>query len=108
MFNVNGLPKLTFQRDGSVVFGTGSDVSTSEFNAKQVPDNADIIIYQVGNTTACFMDIRPMGQIRSKIEPMEAAMPKPTVEGVESSAGDRFELEYETPKPKSDSEGEED
>ncbi len=105
VFNVNGLPKLTFLRDGSVVFGAGSDVSTTEYNSKQVPDNADIMFFQAGNTTACFMDIRPMGQIRSKIEPMAQAATKPTVESGDSS-GESFELDYETPKPKSDSEKE--
>lgn len=98
VFNVNGIPKVTFQRDGGVVFANGGDdVPTTEYNAKLVPDNADLIIYQAGSSTACFVDLRLTGQIRSKVEVMSEAAQRPAVSGDDSGEG-QFDIDYSSNK----------
>lgn len=88
-FDVSGLPRFTFERDGSVTFNTGSDVASSEYK-REVPDTADIVIKQVGNNSACFMDLRPPGQFRSKVVLLRDVPRKPDA-GVDSAASMAFE-----------------
>jgi len=75
--SITGLPKITFNRDGSINFATGSDVSSAIFNKEEVPSNADIIIYQASNTTACFIDLRGPGQMRCRVVPISQIPTKP-------------------------------
>jgi len=97
VFNVSGLPKVTFQRDGSLVFtGGGGDVTSTVFNATRIPENADVMVYQVANTTALFIDFKPAGQIKYKVEPIQEALVRPTARGEKED--DSFEIDYETPK----------
>jgi prepilin-type N-terminal cleavage/methylation domain-containing protein len=63
--DVKGLVGIEYQRDGSVVFLQGADVSTAKFN-KEPPESADIIVRQEGNTEALYIDIRNTGPIRPK------------------------------------------
>ena len=69
------IPFLTFQRDGTLVFDMGTDVSTVEFK-KDLPKDSDLIIKQKGNMTWSFIDFRTTGQIRTKSVPM-GIIPKP-------------------------------
>lgn len=64
-YNITGLPTITFERDGSLTFGSGSNVLSALFN-EEIPENADVIVYQKGSYTACFVDLRQTGQVRSK------------------------------------------
>jgi prepilin-type N-terminal cleavage/methylation domain-containing protein len=79
-YNVRGLPKVTYLRDGSLVFASGSDVSSNE-HKREIPEIDDIIIRQSGNATACFIDLCPTGQIRSRVVPTKSALTKPAVSG---------------------------
>lgn len=88
-FDVSGLPRFTFERDGSVTFNTGSDVASSEYK-REFPDTADIVIKQVGNNSACFMDLRPPGQFRSKVVLLREVPRKPDM-GVAEAASTAFE-----------------
>lgn len=98
VYNVSGLPRITFQRDGSLVFtGGGGDVTSTIFNAKDIPDNADVIVNQLGNTTVLFVDFKPAGQIKYKIMPVREAPTKPTALG--GADDNDFEIDYETLKP---------
>ncbi|MGQ9589039.1 MAG: pilus assembly FimT family protein [Planctomycetota bacterium] len=85
---LTGLPKILFERDGSLRFETGADVSTNFFN-EPVPSKADIVIYQTGGTTACFVDLRLAGQIRTKIVPIEGVSTGPKTPIDEGPAGAR-------------------
>lgn len=76
-----GLPKIIFNRDGSITFGSGADVPSHLFNVEGIPPKADIMIYQANNTTACFIDLRGPGQLRYRIEPTgEIPLRPPTPE----------------------------
>ena len=66
---LEGVPFLTFQRDGTLVFDVGTDVSTVTFKKDQ-PKDADLVIKQKGNQTWSFVDFRTTGQLRTKSEPM--------------------------------------
>lgn len=76
--DVRGLPKITFERDGSLTFVTGADVPISEFK-KEIPDTADIVIYSSMSNTACFIDLRLPGQMRARMVPLKENPPKPQV-----------------------------
>ena len=68
-YRVNGLFKVTFNRNGTLVFSNGcSDVPTSIYNNEENggPRTADLVILQLDATPACFIDMRPTGQVRSK------------------------------------------
>ena len=68
-YRVNGLFKVTFNRNGTLVFSNGcSDVPTSIYNNEENgrPKTADLVILQLDATPACFIDMRPTGQVRSK------------------------------------------
>jgi hypothetical protein len=73
--NVGGLFKVTFHRDGTLSFGQGSnDVPTSRYHLAGTADDGDpptgrgdIMIFQENNNSSCYIDIRPTGQVRSKI-----------------------------------------
>ena len=73
--NFNGLIKVTFHRDGTLSFGPGSsDVPTALYNIAGSSEDgdppagrADIMIFQRGNNSACYIDLKPTGQVRSKI-----------------------------------------
>jgi len=98
-YSIHDSPKITFQRDGSLVFGSGADVSSALFK-EPIPPNADIIVYQVGNHNAGYIDMRLPGQLRSKMVARETAPEKPPqlededalgrrrTEGTESSTGE--------------------
>ena len=84
-FSVTGLPKITFERDGSLTFESGSNVASSFFKDKS---NADIIIEQAGNNTVCLIDYRDTGQIRCDMVPKAEPVSRPE-DGIEDdgSAG---------------------
>jgi prepilin-type N-terminal cleavage/methylation domain-containing protein len=75
-YRTNDLFKVTFNRNGTMVFSDGcSDVATSVFNnegATGCPKTADVVIFQFDSQMACFMDVRPTGQVRSKVRPLGA------------------------------------
>jgi len=75
--NVVGLPRIIFERDGSLTFAAGADVGSNFFKEEPVPSNSDVIIYQANNTTAVFVDLRPAGQLRSKTIPIGAIVKRP-------------------------------
>ena len=85
-FRTNDLYKLTFNRNGTMVFSAGcSDVPTSIFNNDTHngrPRTADVVILQFNSQKACFIDVRPTGQVRSKVKPLRVA---PTTPGDVSS-----------------------
>ena len=74
-YRTNGLFKITFNRNGTLVFSDGcSDVPTSVYNdekniGKMPP--ADLVILQLDSTPACLIDLRPTGQVRSKTVSLE-------------------------------------
>ncbi len=74
-YRTNDLFKVTFNRNGTMVFSDGcSDVPTSVFNndgATGCPKTADVVILQLDSQMACFIDVRPTGQVRSKMRPLE-------------------------------------
>lgn len=75
--NVDGVPRVTFQRDGTLFFDVGADVGTTAF--KKDDDEittSDVLIKQKGNATWCFIDFRTTGQMRGKSVPM-GEIPKP-------------------------------
>ncbi|MBI4605702.1 MAG: prepilin-type N-terminal cleavage/methylation domain-containing protein [Planctomycetes bacterium] len=76
-FNVEGLPRIRFERDGSLTFVTGTDVGTTFFK-EAIPSQADIVIRQTMNATACFIDLRAPGQMRSKMVPTGEIAARPT------------------------------
>ena len=65
---------MTFNRNGTMVFSDGcSDVPTSVFNNEGDagrPKTADVVILQYDSPMACFIDVRPTGQVRSKSRPL--------------------------------------
>ena len=73
-YRTNDLYKMTFNRSGTMVFSAGcSDVPTSIFNndgASGRPKTADVVILQYDSQMACFIDVRPTGQMRSKMRPL--------------------------------------
>jgi hypothetical protein len=81
--SIEGLPKVTFLRDGTLLHATGSDVGSQLFQS-EIPENADIYVYQLGNTVSCAIDLRPTGQVKSKTVAMPEARPSP--EGLGLSA----------------------
>jgi hypothetical protein len=69
-YNINGLYKVTFRRDGSLEFGAGgADVPTSTYNKETdgAPANADLVVMQVDGNTAVYIDLRATGQVRAKL-----------------------------------------
>ena len=75
-FSVAGLPRITFERDGSLTFESGSNVGSAFFK-EAIPSNADIIIEQAGNNTVCYIDYKDTGQIRSKFVPKAEPVTRP-------------------------------
>lgn len=73
--SISGLYKVTFHRDGTLSFGLGSsDVTTALYNLAGTSEDgdppkgrADIMVLQSGNNSACYIDLRPTGQMKSKI-----------------------------------------
>ncbi len=79
-FDVRGLAKITFHRDGTLTFGPGmNDVRTTEYRREQ-PRTADVVVHQDGNPSVYFIDLRPTGQSSSKkvrlTDPVESPMRK--------------------------------
>jgi len=71
------LISIEFERDGTVQWMTGDDVPSSYFKRLENPD-ADIIVEQVGNPQALFLDIRNTGPVRTKLARLgEGAALKP-------------------------------
>jgi prepilin-type N-terminal cleavage/methylation domain-containing protein len=75
-FRTDDLPRVVFSRDGSLLFPLGADVPTASFKTDP-QQNYDIAVFQVGNTTGCFIDLRLPGQFRSEIIPMAEAPARP-------------------------------
>lgn len=76
-FNVDGVPRVTFQRDGTLFFDVGADVGTTAFKkGNEEITTSDLLIKQKGNATWCFIDFRTTGQIRTKSVP-KGEFPKP-------------------------------
>jgi prepilin-type N-terminal cleavage/methylation domain-containing protein len=96
-FNIAGMPKLTFNRDGTVVFaGGGDDVPSDQFKLKDhPPENADIMVYQAQNTVVLFVDIRQTGQIRSRIDSTGIPAVRPDESSGESDSAEEFKLDYD-------------
>ena len=72
-YRTTGLFKITFNRNGTLVFSDGcSDVPTSVYNGDggSRPKTSDVVILQLDATLSCFIDMRPTGQIRSKVVPL--------------------------------------
>jgi hypothetical protein len=87
-FNTSSLPRIRFERDGSLTFVNGSDISSAGFKDKmKIPETADIVIRQAGNTTVCFIDLRKTGQMRSRMEPTGQLVARP----VEADAEEVYE-----------------
>ncbi len=76
---LTGLPKILFERDGSLRFETGSDVS-SAFYDEEPPRKADLVVCQKGNNTVCYVDLRATGQIRTKLSVLEEPPREPPAE----------------------------
>jgi hypothetical protein len=74
------LPKVVFSRDGSLMFPLGADVPSASFKANP-EESYDIAVYQVGNQTACFIDLRLPGQFRSESRPMAEPAKRPEEKG---------------------------
>jgi type II secretory pathway pseudopilin PulG len=89
--DVSGLPRITFERDGSLTFATGSDVATSEFK-KEIPETADIAIFSSLSNTGCFIDLRLPGQIRSRMVPLKEPPARPQARN-ETAIAAQFTLE---------------
>lgn len=62
--DVKGLVAIEFQRDGSVIWTKGADVPSTLLNRE--PPDADLIVEQVGNSKALYIDIRNTGSIRAE------------------------------------------
>lgn len=73
-YNTTGLLKITYNRNGTLVFSDGgSDIPTSVYNGEgsSRPKTADLVILQLDAKPSCFIDLRPTGQVRSKIVTLE-------------------------------------
>jgi prepilin-type N-terminal cleavage/methylation domain-containing protein len=71
--DISGLFKVTFRRDGTMVFGTAAtDVKSADYE-KNPPERSDIAIYQEQNASVCFIDLRQTGQFRSRIVTLSQA-----------------------------------
>jgi prepilin-type N-terminal cleavage/methylation domain-containing protein len=70
------LPKVVFSRDGSLMFPLGADVPTANFKT-DAQKYHDIAVFQAGNTTGCFIDLRLPGQFRSEVVAMAEAAVRP-------------------------------
>ncbi len=81
--NLRDIPTLTFLRDGSVRFDVGSDVSSIALQ-EDPPKGADIIVYNVGNPTGCFIDIQRTGQNRSRTVSLAEEPRRPSLEAEDS------------------------
>lgn len=84
--DVTGLPKIIFERDGSLTFASGADVSSAFFK-ESVPPLCDLMIYQANNQTVCFIDLRLPGQIRSKLVPTGKITPRPVTGAAQEGNG---------------------
>jgi hypothetical protein len=92
-YNVEKLPRLTFQRDGTLVFETGNDVSTTGYKKTLNPETftegegpfpeTDVVIKQKSNPTWCFVDFRTTGQFRANSAPTGVMPTPPRVAGEE-------------------------
>ena len=68
-YDVSRLYRVTFKRDGTLVFGTGgADVPTATYNESlDMPPNADVMVFQTESHSAVYIDLRSPGQFRSKL-----------------------------------------
>ncbi|MEM7230873.1 MAG: prepilin-type N-terminal cleavage/methylation domain-containing protein [Planctomycetota bacterium] len=66
-FDIRGLVKITFHRDGTLDFGPGASDVRSVLFRKEDTDIADIICYQLGNRASAYLDISRTGLSKSKI-----------------------------------------
>jgi prepilin-type N-terminal cleavage/methylation domain-containing protein len=73
-FRTDDLPKVTFERDGSLRFTMGADVDSRLYKDQK---DADIVIYQAMSHVACFIDLRLPGQFKSQIIVVEELPKKP-------------------------------
>ncbi len=78
-YDVSGLYKVTYRRDGTLVFGQGgSDVGSTFFKEldKQPAERdglpvSDVVFLQLSSSVAGFIDLRPTGQFKSRIALLE-------------------------------------
>ncbi len=84
--NLDGLPQIVFQRDGSAEFKTGTDVMTELFR-RDPPASGDIMVFSTGNTNGGFIDISNNGQSRSRLALLESE-PETAEKMKESFAGE--------------------
>jgi len=80
-YDVSDVPRVTFERDGTLLFTMGNDVSSAEYK-KEIPSTADIVIKQRDNPTVVFVDLRTTGQMRSNAVPREFPPEVPPVPGL--------------------------
>ena len=73
-YRTDDLPKVIFERDGSLRFSKGADVDSRLYKDQK---NADIWIFQVLSPVACMMDLRLPGQFKSQIIIMDEVPRRP-------------------------------
>ena len=73
-YRTDDLPKVIFERDGSLRFSKGADVDSRLYKDQK---NADILIYQVLSPVACMIDLRLPGQFKSQIIVLDEMPRKP-------------------------------
>lgn len=73
-YRTDDLPKIIFERDGSLRFGKGADVDSRLYKDKK---NADILIYQLMSPVACMMDLRLPGQFKSQVVILDEVPKRP-------------------------------
>jgi prepilin-type N-terminal cleavage/methylation domain-containing protein len=84
-YDIRGLVKMTFHRDGTLIFGQGtSDVRTVAYRENQ-PKTSDIVIWQIGSRAAAFIDLRTTGATKSKIVVMPEEKFAPVLESGDGS-----------------------
>jgi prepilin-type N-terminal cleavage/methylation domain-containing protein len=73
-YRTDDVPKVIFERDGSLRFSKGADVDSRLYKDQK---NADIWIFQVLSPVACMMDLRLPGQFKSQIIIMDEVPKRP-------------------------------
>ena len=63
--DISTLPRITFQRDGSIAYpGGGNDVGSQAYKTET---SADLLVFAQDNPSICFIDLLVSGQNRSKL-----------------------------------------
>jgi prepilin-type N-terminal cleavage/methylation domain-containing protein len=74
VYRTDDLPKIIFERDGSLRFSKGADVDSRLYKDQK---NADILIYQLMSPVACMMDLRLPGQFKSQVVILDEVPKRP-------------------------------